>query len=442
MGKDFKDTFLIMRRAFVVIIFSLVLIGVQLLPALSTSIASAATITQRSLSIGSGIISASTSYTFSFVPGTTDPIQGLEFQACTTALGTCTAPAGLSFSSAAGGSLTGSWTNATAFTVDATGANNCIASASVLCAKRTQASNESGASQRGVLFTGITNPNGTSCATSNCTFFVRMTTYSATTYTAGSIVDTGNVASSTIQTLTINASVQEALSFCVGATAINDATTGVATCSSITGSSLNLGVLNSSDVNVSPVSTTFGGDANNGLVELSTNASNGASVDYNAVTQSGTNHTAALRVAGSTCTSGATNTDQCINSIASPTVVTAGAEAFGMTIAGVNCSNTSAYYSCSFAGGTEHLDPTANYDCTGSTGNTSYPSNTTDTSQVAGPTGCKYVWDESGTQDTIASSTTVVGSEALILKFAATANLVTPTGTYTAVADFVAIPSF
>jgi hypothetical protein len=256
------------------------------------------------------------------------------------------------------------------------------------------------------------------------------------------MVDSGTTASSTTQLFTVNAQVEEALSFCIGATAINDATTAVPLCSSITGTSLNLGVLSPSSVNVSPVSSTFGGDNNNGLAELSTNAANGTIVDYNAVAQSGTNHTAALRVAGATCASGASNTDQCINSLATPTIVTAGTEAFGMTVAGVNCSNTTTYYPCSFSGGTEHLDPTANYDCTGSTGNTTYPSNTTDTSQVAGPTGCEYMWDESGSQDTIASAASPVGSEALILKFAASPNLVTPTGTYTAVADFMATPTY
>src|SRR4051812_29958688 len=78
--------------------------------------ADAAQVTSRSLLITSAQAGATASYTPSFVPGTTAAIQGLKFQACTTALGTCTAPAGLSFSSAAGGTRTGTWTNATDFT--------------------------------------------------------------------------------------------------------------------------------------------------------------------------------------------------------------------------------------------------------------------------------------------------------------------------------------
>jgi hypothetical protein len=111
-----------------------------------------------------------------------------------------------------------------------------------------------------------------------------------------------------------------------------------------------------------------------------------------------------------------------------------------MTVAGVNCSNTTTYYPCSFAGGTEHLDPTANYDCTGGLNNVTYPVG--DVSQIAGPSTCEYMWDETGTANTIASSTIPVGDEALILKFAATPNLITPTGSYTAVADFVATPTY
>jgi hypothetical protein len=245
------------------------------------------------------------------------------------------------------------------------------------------------------------------------------------------------VASSTIQTLTINASVQEQLSFCVGNTGVDNATSSVPTCSTISGTSVNLGVLNNGDVNITPVTTTNGGDDNNGLAELSTNASNGVAIEYSAVQQSGTNHLGALRVAGATCASGNSNTDQCINSIGtSETTLSPGTEAFGMTIAGINCSNVTAY-TCAFSTGTYNLIRNANYNCTGTN---VYP--TTDNNQITTATTCSYAWDESGTQDTIASSSTVVGSEALILKFAATPNLVTPTGTYTAKADFVATPTY
>jgi hypothetical protein len=431
-----KDTFVEMRRALLVLLALLVVAG-GLTPLMNGGTASAVAVTQRSLTIGTGIISTSTSYTFAFVPGTTAAVQGLKFQACTTAIGTCTAPSGLTFASAGGGTLTGTWTNATAFTVDAVGANDCTASASVLCAKRTQAANETGASVRGVKFTTITNPNGTSCATINCTFFVRMTTYSTTTWTLVSTVDTGTVASSTTQTLTINATIQETLTFCVGATTVDDSnTTTPPLCASVSGTSVNLGDMSSANTSVSPVSVGNGGDGNNGIAELSTNATLGATVVYDAIQQSGTLHLGTLRVAGATCTAGAVNTDQCINAIGTTqSTITAGTEAYGMTIAAVNCQATTAY-ACSFTGGTYKLIRDSNYDGTGSN---TYP---TDSNLISGTTNAGYAWDETGTPDTIASSSTVVDKEAMILKFAATPNIVTPTGSYTAKADFVATPTF
>jgi hypothetical protein len=234
--------------------------------------------------------------------------------------------------------------------------------------------------------------------------------------------------------------VQEQLSFCIGNTAVNDATTTVSTCAAISGTSLNLGTLNSTEVNVSPVAAGNGGDGNNGLAELNTNAANGTTVYYDAVQAgTGTNELGTLRVAGATCSATTSLTDQCINAIGTThTTLTAGTEAFGMTVAGVNCSLVTAY-TCTFSAGTYNLVPNATYKCQLS-GNT-FPSGANDVNQVASTT-CYYAWDQSGTQDVLASSTAPVGNEALILKFAATPNLVTPTGSYTAKADFVASPTF
>jgi len=402
----------------------------------------AATITQRSLAISTSTPSATASYTFGFVPGTAGAIQGLEFQGCTTALGTCTVPTGLSFSSAAGGTVSG-WTNATNFTVDGTGANNCIAAANILCAKRTQTGSEAASGVHSIVFTNITNPSGASCSTVNCTFFIRVSTYNLTTYTTGSLVDAGTVASSTTQTLTLNAAIQEQLAFCIGNTTADTATATIPTCSTITGTSVNLGNLTSADVSVSPVAATYNGNASNGLAELTTNAYNGASVSYSAVQQSGTNHQGGLRVVGATCNSGTINTDQCITSVGTTkATLVSGTEDFGMAIAGIDCSNVGSAYTCTYSSGTFNLNPATNYNCNGNANgghSNTYPS---DTGLVSGTTACSYAWDESGTSNTIASSTTIVGGEALLLKFAATPSLVTPTGAYSAQANFIATPTF
>ena len=421
------------KRVFIVIMVVVLLSG--LIPFINSTSVSAAAITQRSLQLGSAITSTVTTYTYSFVPATTSAIQSLGFQACTTAIGTCTAPAGLSFSSAVFGSITG-WTNATNFAVDAVGSNNCIAAANVLCAKRTQAANETNSGVRTISFTTITNPSGASCTTSNCTFFVRVSTYSDTAYTT--LVDSGNVASSTTQTLTLNATVEEELTFCIGITTVDNATSAVPTCGTISGTSVSLGILNSSSVSVSPVAiATYSGNADNGLAEISSNAANGTSITYNAIQQAGTNQLGTLRVAGATCSTTASNTDQCINAVGvTKATLTAGTEDFGMTVAGINCSNVTAY-TCNFSTGATNLTRTANYNCDGTN---TYP--TTDNNQVSGTTHCSYAWDQTGTAETIASSTSPVGNEALILKFAATPNLITPTGSYTALADYVATPTY
>src|SRR5206468_11238284 len=95
---------------------------------------------------------------------------------------------------------------------------------------------------------------------------------------------------------------------------VNDATTSVAgDCSTVSGTSLNLGTLDSSQVNISPWSTD-GGDSNNGVAMVRTNAANGATVAYDAVQAgTGTNHLGTLRLSGASCNAGTVNTDGCIN---------------------------------------------------------------------------------------------------------------------------------
>jgi hypothetical protein len=398
--------------------------------------ASAAEITNRSLLISSGQPSASATYTFSFYPAQTTGIQSVQVTPCTSAyLTSCgTTPAGISLGGSGSLGTVSGFSSGGSFAKDTT-STGCT-SATVWCMKRTGVGTESTSTQHIFTITGATNQNSTNCSSApNCTFFARITTYSDN-YTTS--IDSGITASSTTQGFTVNALIQEQLSFCIGATAIDNATSTVSTCAAITGTSLNLGTLNSTDVSVSPVASGNGGDANNGLAELNTNAANGTTVYYDAVQQSGTNELGTLRVAGATCSATTSLTDQCINAIGTThSQLTPGTEAFGMTVAGVNCSLVTAY-SCVFSTGTYNLVPNASYKCQLS-GNT-YPSS--ENGQVATTTTCYYAWDQTGTQDTLATATAPVGNEALILKFAATPNLVTPTGSYTAKADFVATPTF
>ena len=238
------------------------------------------------------------------------------------------------------------------------------------------------------------------------------------------------VSQSTSQTLTVNARVQEVLQFCVGSTGVDDATTTVgAACANVTGTDVDLGAVDSGTIAVSPVPTANGGDNENGVAMVRTNAVAGVVIDYKSVQDTSSGK---LKVAGATC-SGTSTTDQCFNSTGTTqNSIVAGTEEFGMTIAGINCGSTTSY-TCTFSSGSYNLARDAEYDGDGS-----------NTYQTGGSN--NFAWDDTGTADRIASSAgssvKVVDDEAMILKFAATSSITTPTGQYTVQADFIATPTF
>lgn len=278
----------------------------------------------------------------------------------------------------------------------------------------------------------------TNNATANRSYYTRVRFYSDTGTT---LVWEGVFAQSTSQTLTVNARVQERLDFCVGATTVNDATTTVgAACANVTGTNVDIGNVESGFTNVSPVTVTNGGDNENGVAMVRTNAFNGVVIDYRSLLN---NSSGTLKVAGSTC-SGSSTTDQCFNSSTTQATFTAGTEAYGMTIAGINCGSTSAY-SCDFSTGTYNLVRDAAYDGNGAN---TYVSDGSvgDNGLVSGTTNGGYTWDNSAAADRVASSAgstvKVVDDEAMILKFAATAAATTPTGSYTVQSDFIATATF
>lgn len=427
--KNYLNSYSSPARRIINISQASLLVAVLLFPMLLMTRVEAAQLTSRSLSISSAVPSASANYTFSFTVAGTNDVEGLKFQACTTAVGTCSAPSGLSFTPATFGSQSG-WQGATNFAKDGTGANDCIASASVLCANRTDATAQT-VTSRSITFNSVTNPS-----TTNTAFFVRVGTYTTNTYTA-SATDTGTVAAATVQTLTINANVAEVLNFCIGNSLVNDAITSVgADCSTVSGTSIHIGTLDTSAVNVSPVNNN-GGDNRNAVAMLRTNAGSGATISYNAIQQSGTEQLGTLRISGATCNSDpTTTTDQCIRAQGTTQATFSnGVERFGMTVAAINCGSTT-NYTCTFSSGTYNLTRDAQYD--GDGGNT-FP---TDTGAVVGTTDAGYAWDQAGTADLIASSITVVDDETLVLKFASTPSITTPFGVYAAQADFIAVPTY
>lgn len=418
----------------------LALVTAALLPAALPRSADAAQLTSRSLTISSGVPNAtSLTYTYGFTTQTTAAIQSIKLIMCTTAVGTyaggsCTAPSGCTgggnncLNAGTEASRSG-WTNSTTFARNATGGGSCTPANNVLCLDRTQAANET-AGARTLGWNSQRNPTST-----NTAFFIGIFLYSDTGWTTG--VDSGTVASATVQTLTVNAAVAEVLNFCVGTTTVDNATgdvTGASAddCTGVSGTSMNIGTLDTSAINVSPVSTN-GGDSNNAIAVLRTNAVNGATVSYDAIQQSGTNHQGTLRVSGASCNAGNVQTDQCIDAAgATQTSFTAGTEKFGMSIGAINCSLVSSY-TCTFSSGTYNLVRDSNYDCTGN--------NTFSTTCSQG-----YAWVEDGTVTQIASSTgsttKVVDDETLLIKFAATPSITTPFGAYTAQSDFIAVATY
>ncbi len=265
-----------------------------------------------------------------------------------------------------------------------------------------------------VTVNNVDNPDNSSSGNNNDSFYARIYVYSSTTPPAAANPmpttnqnNDGGVALSTAEQLTVQARVQEILQFCVGT---DDAGTNN-DCSDISGNVVDLGVLTNSAVNVTPVATSSGGNNKQGLAMIRTNASNGAVIGYLAEQDStGTNHLGALRVAGATCNAGTVATDQCINSVGTTeAAINAGTENFGMTVAAIDTTN----------GTTANVVRDAEYD--GNVG---------------------YAWDETGTFDQIATSSTVIDDELLPINFAATSNITTPTGFYTVTVTFIATPTF
>jgi len=388
---------------------------------LFTNSASAAQLTARSVTITTSKLSASSvTYTYGFTTPATTNIGSIALQACTTPLGTCTSPGGTITMNAGTEASRSGWTGSNTFVTGS--AAGCTPAANLLCITRTAQSETLGARTLG--WNTQTNP------TAIGSYYIRITTYSDAAWVTS--VDTGVVAYSITNQITVNARIAEILNFCVGTTAIDNATsTPGADCTAISGTTVDIGVLDAATpaTNTTPVSTN-GGSNTNGVVMVRTNAQSGVVISYFAEQN---NSSGTLKVAGAACGStlgGGVTTDQCINTPSgtdgNQATITAGTEAFGMTIAGTNCGSTLSY-SCVLTSGTNKLKAVSPY--IGATA-TSYGT-------TAG-----FAWKAGGTTVTIANSTTIVEDEALILKFAATPSITTPTGAYTVTSTYVATATY
>lgn len=266
-------------------------------------------LTGRSLTLSSSAPSAAaTTYTFGFTVNQSTTIKSVNIDICDSASGTCTpastgVPTGLTTTGAAVGAITGigsggTWTGTFSTNGRLRIANN---------------SNTGTPTTVSIPFTTITNPS-----TANSTFYARITTYSDNAFATP--IDTGTVAASTANQITVSASVDETLTFCTGTSGISSSS-----CSGAAGTAVNLGALTPS--------TTGSGTS---LIGVSTNASTGYSIT----------------VAGSALTSGG-NT---ITSLATQTASTQGSSQFGINLKSNSTPSVGAE-----PAGSGTATPTANY---------------------------------------------------------------------------------
>ncbi len=238
-------------------------------------VASAAQMTARSVTLSTAAGAATgVNYTFAFTPPTSTTIKSVRIDICDSASGTCAPPSnipsGFSSTSATVGTISGigsggSWTGT--FTT-----NGRISLAN--------ASNTGSPSTVSIGISSITNPTA-----NNTTFYARMTTYSDATWTTA--LDTGTVAASTSQTITVNATVDETLTFCTGTSITGQ------NCGTVAGSTVNLGALTPS--------TTGTGTS---VMAAATNATSGYAITINGATlTSGANTIDAITTGGGSTSS-------------------------------------------------------------------------------------------------------------------------------------------
>lgn len=241
---------------------------------------SAAQITDRSLALSSSAGAASSiTYTFTFTVPASTTLESFEAEICTTASGSCTTPSGWTGASADLASQPTNYGDASGWSDESTSA--------LLRMKKTGNSAAPSSSQT-VAFNGVTNPTA-----QNTTFFARITTFSDDAYTTA--VDSGVVAASTAQQISLSGTVDELLTFCSG-TSI----TGT-NCGTVSGSSIDFGTLSSSATS-----------SDTSVMAASTNGSGGYSITLN----------------GATLTSGSDT----ITALATQTAASTGSEQFGLNL--------------------------------------------------------------------------------------------------------------
>jgi hypothetical protein len=209
------------HKSFVRILTVAVLITAVTLQAFLPTLASAAQITTRSLTLMAGTNDGGSkpggivNHAFNFTVPTTGNVGSIKFEYCTLAAGTCTMPTGLVTTAATLSSQSG----ATGFTIV-----NTTNGAPYLT--RT-ASSVTGGTGLSYQINTVTNPT----AVNGQTFYVRIASFASTDTTGGS-TDTGTVAAATNRGIDLTGTMPESLVFCTGETV--STTLGVPDCSTVT----------------------------------------------------------------------------------------------------------------------------------------------------------------------------------------------------------------
>jgi hypothetical protein len=286
MNKHFQSYNLWQQRSlkFLVVV---VLALCALSTVVSPSTVHAAQITNRKFTLSdSGGNVASVSYTFnaSAMPTTGTPVRSVAAQACTTASGACSSVGGFSSGSSTLASQPSGLGCNSAWSV------NTAATDSLRVTHATCAVNPSGAVT--VQWNGVHNPTS-----NNLTFFLRVTTYSDSAWS--SPLDTGVVAVSTSQAISLSGTMDETLVFCTGTSITGQ------NCGTVAGTSVNFGTFSSA--------ATSSGTS---VMAASTNGVGGYSITIN----------------GSTLTCSTCAGTPTIAALASQTAAATGAAQFGVNL--------------------------------------------------------------------------------------------------------------
>ncbi len=308
---------------FIVLVF-----GLSILSFAHTPVAHAAQITNRSLTLQSvGVVGGSdpggvVDHLFTFDLASTTAIQSVMFQYCTIADGTCTLPTGLVTTAATVGTGTSSFFSGFTIT-NTTNGSPYISSATAVTPVA--------ATPYTVQLDSVTNPTAT-----NTTFYVRITTY-ATANATGTVTDSGNVAASTANPITLTGTMPESLIFCTGATV--STTSGIPDCTTATAGNVTFNQL------FSPTATATA----TSQMAASTNANHGYAITVNGTTlTSGTNSITAMTTATTSIIGSPqfgmnleVNTTPAVGTALTPTSgTTAGSNYTGLPLAGYNTANT------------------------------------------------------------------------------------------------------